>query len=71
MSEIFKTIFISRTIWRLHDTLQIHRVDGPAIEWVDGIKEWYQYDQLHRVEGPAIEWPNGDKEYYYWDKLID
>ena len=18
-----------------------HRIDGPAIEWVDGIKEWY------------------------------
>ena len=41
-----------------------HRIDGPAIEWVDGTKCWYQNDKHHRVDGPAIEWSNGTKSWY-------
>lgn len=33
----------------------IHRLDGPAIEWDDGIKEYRHYGLLHREDGPAIE----------------
>lgn len=41
-----------------------HRVDGPAIEYSDGTKEWYQYGKLHREDGPAIEYPYGGQEWW-------
>jgi hypothetical protein len=41
-----------------------HRLDGPAIEWAYGTKEWIQNGQRHRLDGPAIEWANGTKEWY-------
>ena len=43
---------------------QLHRTDGPAIEWSDSTKSWYQYDIRHRTDGPAIEYPDGDKAWY-------
>ena len=38
---------------------QLHRDEGPAIEWIDGGKEWFQNGQTHRIGGPAIEWSDG------------
>ena len=40
---------------------QLHREDGPAIEYADGSKEWYLNGRYHRVDGPAIEWTSGNK----------
>jgi len=40
--------------WYLND--ELHRVDGPAEEMVDGSKFWYLNGILHRVDGPAVEW---------------
>ena len=37
----------------------LHRLDGPAVEWSDGSREWYQNGQLHRVDGPAFERSDG------------
>lgn len=37
--------------WHVH----YHRDDGPAIEWFDGTKEWYQNGLRHRIDGPAVE----------------
>jgi hypothetical protein len=43
----------------------IHREDGPAIIYPDGLqKEWYLDNELHREDGPAIEWADGHKEWY-------
>jgi hypothetical protein len=42
----------------------LHREDGPAIEWLDGKKEWWYYGNLHRDDGPAIEYANGYKSWY-------
>lgn len=42
-----------------------HRVDGPAITWDNGKKEWWLYGAEHRVDGPAITWPNGTEEWYF------
>ena len=53
--------------WYLNDDL--HREDGPAVEWADGDKYWYINGKLHREDGPAIEWENGDKYWYINDKL--
>ena len=43
---------------------QIHREDGPAIEFSIGTKIWYKNGKLHREEGPAIERADGDKLWY-------
>ena len=37
--------------WYLNGLL--HRIDGPAIEWVSGTMEWYQHGARHRLDGPA------------------
>jgi len=43
---------------------QSHRLDGPAIEYPDGHKEWWANNKLHRLDGPAVEWPDGTK--FWW-----
>ena len=48
--------------WYLNDNL--HREDGPAVEYVNGDKYWYLNDNLHREDGPAIELADGDKWWY-------
>jgi hypothetical protein len=41
-----------------------HRIDGPAVEYVDGYKAWYVHDKLHRIDGRAVEYSNGYKAWY-------
>jgi hypothetical protein len=43
---------------------QLHRTDGPAVEYADGTKAWYVNDKLHRTDGPAYEWADGSKAWY-------
>ena len=43
---------------------QLHRADGPAIEWSNGDKVWYLHGKCHREDGPAIEYPSGSKVWY-------
>ena len=43
---------------------QLHREDGPAIEYANGFKYWYLNGKPHREDGPAFEWANGDKEWW-------
>ena len=46
---------------------QLHRTNGPAVEYADGDKSWYQNGQLHRVDGPAVEFASGSKYWYIND----
>ena len=48
--------------WFLND--ELHRVDGPAIEFNDGGKYWFLNGKRHRIDGPAVEYVNGDKEWW-------
>jgi hypothetical protein len=48
--------------WRINN--KYHRVDGPAVEWVDGDKWWYLNGKRHRVDGPACEYAYGFKSWY-------
>ena len=50
-------------IWR-NKNGEFHRLDGPAIEYSSGTKEWWQNGKLHRLDGPAIEYPSGYKVWY-------
>ena len=43
---------------------ELHREDGPAIEYASGDKYWWLNGKPHREDGPAIEWADGDKEWY-------
>jgi hypothetical protein len=56
-------------IWYLNG--KRHRVDGPAIEYVNGDKVWYMFGKLHRSPvlgqaiGPAVEYvEDGHKAWY-------
>ena len=53
-----------RYIEYLNDAGQIHRLDGPAIEYANGDKWWYVNGVAHRLDGPAIEWADGGKRWY-------
>ena len=50
------------TTWYLNG--ELHRADGPAIEWFDGDKSWFINGKLHRSDGPAIEYEDSYKEWY-------
>ena len=43
---------------------QFHRIHGPAVEYSDGERAWYQNGQRHRVDGPAIECTNGHRAWF-------
>ena len=44
---------------------ELHRTNGPAIEWADGGKFWYCNGELHRDgDLPAVEFANGKVEYW-------
>ena len=49
---------------------QLHRDEGPAIEYARGGKEYFINGERHREDGPAIEWANGSKYYYINGKLL-
>lgn len=51
--------------WYLND--ELHREDGPAIEWADGGNEWWLNGKFHRIDGPAVEWADGTKRWYLND----
>ena len=46
---------------------QLHRTDGPAVEYSDGSKEWWINGLRHREDGPAIEYGSGYKSWYLND----
>ena len=42
----------------------LHRTNGPAVEYANGSKFWYQNGKLHRTDGPSAEWHNGTKVWH-------
>lgn len=51
--------------WRNKEGL-LHRLDGPAIEWPNGVKEWYCNGVRHRLDGPAL-WLSNDSWQWWQD----
>ena len=43
---------------------ELHREDGPAVEYANGNRRWYLNGHLHREDGPAVEYANGDRCWY-------
>ena len=46
---------------------ELHREDGPAIEYTSGTKVWYLNGERHREDGPAIESEDGTFEWFLND----
>jgi hypothetical protein len=53
------------TVEWLDSSGQFHNKDGPAIEYVIGIHEWYRHGLLHREDGPAeVNCADGTGKWY-------
>jgi hypothetical protein len=69
--ETYKvTVDNDKTIRWYNDKDQPHRLDGPAIEYANGSKAWYQESERHRLDGPAIEKADGSKEWFIDGKSL-
>jgi len=53
----------------LNDEGQHHRLDGPALEHYNGVKQWCINDKRHRNIDPATEWANGGKRWRFKEKF--
>ncbi len=60
---VTKKEFSNRIVY-YNEKDQLHRLDGPAIEWNDGSKEWWINNERHREDGPAVEYTGGYKEWF-------
>jgi hypothetical protein len=47
-----------------------HRINGPAVEYLDGEKEYWLNGSIHREDGPAIIWDCGKKEWWLNGKIF-
>jgi len=65
----FKINAYGDKVW-FNSKCQIHREDGPAVEYADGRKDWYKNDKRHRTDGPAVEWLDGYTLWYIDGKNI-
>ena len=50
------------------DAGQLHRKNGPAVEYRDGYVAWYQCGMIHRTNGPAIEWHDGSRQWFLYGR---
>ena len=58
------TVDSDKNIRWYNDKDQLHRLDGPAVEYAFGSNEWYVNGQLHRLDGPALEHDDGSEWWY-------
>ena len=58
------TVDVSGNKYWYNKQKELHREDGPAIEYAIGSKYWYKNGLLHREDGPAVECANGNKSWY-------
>jgi len=50
---------------RLNDEGQLHGGSFPAVEWIDGTKEWWWHGKRSHTRKAAIIYPNGSKENWF------
>ena len=48
-----KKELLDRDEWVDHDG-NLHRLDGPAIKYNNGMEQWFHHGLLHRHDGPAV-----------------
>jgi hypothetical protein len=57
--EAILTINVFGTKKWINKQGELHRLNGPAIEYSSGSEEWYENGLRHRIDGPAIHLSNG------------
>ena len=61
-----------RQVNKLHrENGELHREDGPAVEYDSGYKAWYIHGKCHREDGPAIIKADGTKEWWLNGEFIN
>ena len=56
-------VSLERASW-FNDKGNLHRDDGPALEYSDGSKLWYLNGLSNRDDGPAVVYSGGFKAWY-------
>lgn len=51
------------TEWK-NEEGNLHRLDGPAIEYSNGDKSYWENGKRHRLDGPAVIFINGYTAYF-------
>lgn len=65
--QILKVIIDSTgTVYYYNSNNQLHRLDGPAIKYLNYSYQWYKKGKLHRIGGPAYY--NSANNCYSWYK---
>ncbi|MFZ6673696.1 hypothetical protein [Undibacterium sp. Xuan67W] len=59
------SLTIQQKSWYLND--ELHREDGPAIEYSDGGKEWWINGERHRDDGPACIYKDPDEGDFFYE----
>ena len=65
---MYCSVLLNGSVVYRNERDQLHRLDGPAIESVDGHKEWWVDGQRHRLDGPAYESKDGHKSWWVNNK---
>jgi hypothetical protein len=58
---------IERYIEWYNEYDQLHREDGPAVEYANGIEEWWINGSRHRIGGPAVTRGNEICDNQWWE----
>jgi hypothetical protein len=66
--EYIVRVYGDKTVWFNQEGLT-HRLDGPAVEYASGTKDWWQKGQRHRLDGPAVILADGTKEWWQNNRL--
>ena len=68
-NEGVKHLIDNGEIWE-NASGDLHRLNGPAVIFHNGVNEWWVNGKRHRLNGPAVEFPNGDKQWFVNGNLI-
>lgn len=63
-----KVVDVYGTIRYYNTQNQLHNDEGPAVEFISGVKEWFYRGMRHNSHGPAIIEATGTLYYYLYDK---
>lgn len=63
MAKSIRTI-ISNGSKSLYKDGELHREDGPAVEYFNGSQIWYLNGKCHRMNGPAVELFDGYRAWW-------
>jgi phage baseplate assembly protein gpV len=58
------TVYGDGTIIWYDDDTKRHRIDGPAVTFINGCEQWYIHGHRHRIGGPAVVFRPGDQDWY-------